>query len=234
MSELERFRSRDIGESKPVLSRGILPEALLAIALISPEREKAISTYVERIDARQQQRAEEFQQEVLKATDLSQEELLQLLLDDDSANELFGQAVMKAIHTADELKRHAMARAVASGLLLNDDALMDVANLHMRTIAALEVAHIRILLVFAQLQEETQGSAKQGGFPIPTIKYEDLESRLKWTGGAFWPLIGELSSRGLIAVPSSSSTGYNLTPFGTSLIEFLRENEQPAWVPRLP
>jgi hypothetical protein len=49
MGELERnpeIANRDAS----LLSWGVMPEALLAVAFISPEREKAIATYIERIE----------------------------------------------------------------------------------------------------------------------------------------------------------------------------------------
>jgi hypothetical protein len=66
------------------------------------------------------------------------------------AGEWFERAVQEALLVADERKRQALARAVASGLPANDEAVIDDAQTIIRSLAALEPAHIRALLVLAR------------------------------------------------------------------------------------
>jgi len=208
MGELQKLD--DIIAEQPYSTRGIVPEALLALALLSPDREQAVSTYLERVQDRQRRRAAEFEEEVLDITGLSPEELLARLLDDEAASELFGQAVVKAIETAEEVKRHALARAVASGLLKEDQAAIDIAKLHARAIAMLEIAHIRALL---EIRESERGSYSQ----------DKLRS---WAGGALDLLLSELEQKNLIKRNRREKNLWEVTPFGNSLIQFLEEDPQ--------
>jgi hypothetical protein len=212
MGELERTpekSNRDVS----LLTLGIMPEALLAVAFISPEREKAITTYIERIEERRRQKIADFEQEVLESSNLSPEELLQRLLEDDAASSLFEQAVLQAVATAERRKLRALARVVASGLLAHDKAVFDISGLHVRTIAALEPAHIRILLVISQFRRSAD--------------YSVFEKQCRWAGDALSLLERELHDRGLIQSVSDEVGGSHdapsLTRFGGGLLKYLQD-----------
>jgi hypothetical protein len=211
MGELERIPEKSNREVS-LLTLGIMPEALLAVAFISPEREKAITTYIERIEERRRQRIADFEQEVLKSTKLSPEELLQRLLEDEAASSLFEQAVLQAVATAERRKVRALAKVVASGLLAHDKAVFDISSLHVRTIAALEPAHIRILLVISQFRRNPD--------------YSLFERQCRWAGDALSPLERELRDRGLIKSDEDDQGSLNapsLTRFGAGLLEYLQD-----------
>jgi hypothetical protein len=218
MGELERIPEKSNREVS-LLTLGIMPEALLAVAFISPEREKAITTYIERIEERRRQKIADFEQEVLKSTKFSPEELLQRLLEDEAASSLFEQAVLQAVATAERRKLRALARAVASGLLADDKAVFDISSLHVRTIAALEPAHIRILLVIGHFRRSAAHSV--------------FEEKCRWAGDALSPLERELRDRGLIQSETNDlSSEYadigsqyapRLTRFGAGLLEYLQD-----------
>jgi hypothetical protein len=218
VGELERARS-DHAES--VILRGVVPELLFALAVLSPEREKALSTYLERTESRRRQRAVEFEQDVLKYADLSSEELLRRILDDEAAAELFEQAVMRAIATAEHKKREALARAVASGLLADDSATMDVAQLQMRAIGMLEPAHFRLLLDISKYLREGPFENTTKGIPVGAL--QDL---FPWAGAAVYPMLAELQSQGFVSRPGPASGGsWSVTPFGRSVLDLLSETK---------
>jgi hypothetical protein len=127
----------------------IRPEVLFALALVSPERAKALRDYLQDFDDRRRRRAGEFKDELLDAAQLSPEEIIERIRADERVGEVFERAVQEALLAADERKRRALARAVASGLLASDEAAIDDAQTIVRAIAALEPAHVRALLVLA-------------------------------------------------------------------------------------
>jgi hypothetical protein len=140
MGELER---------DPPTSRDIRPEFQFWFGMVSPERSQVLRNYLQDIDDRRRRRAGEFEDELLDAAHLSPEEIIERILADERAGEMFERAVHEALLAADEHKRRALARAVASGLLANDEAAIDDAQAIVRAIAALEPAHVRALLVLA-------------------------------------------------------------------------------------
>jgi hypothetical protein len=144
----------------------------------------------------------------------------------------------------------------------------------MRTIAALEVAHIRVLLDLLRLQERQLELEKQKLYgshektllelaeaetkeipswdtryrlkellkdrlktleeqlqnpKLKSVRFESVEVGLQWSGGALRPLLAELSQRDLITGWSSESgqvLSIGVSPFGMSLLEYLRTDEQ--------
>jgi hypothetical protein len=210
MGELERAKFEDV---ESILTQGAVPELLFALAVLSPDREKALSVYLERAEARRRRRAVEFEQEVLKHANLSEEELLQRILNDEAAAELFEQAVLRAIATAEEKKRKALARAVACGLLAEDAASLDATQLQMRAIGALEPAHIRVLLIIGNFRAPFTGSHAD---PMNFLMKE-----LAWAGPALSPMISELQGRGLLN--KKAHPKWTLTPFGKSVLDLLKE-----------
>lgn len=133
-------------------SRHIRPELLAAFGMFFPERSQVLRAYYQDIDDRRRRRAGEFEDELRDATAgrLTVEELIERILADERAGELFERAVQEALVTAEERHRRALAWAVASGLLADDEAAIDDAQTIVRAIAALEPAHVRTLLVMAR------------------------------------------------------------------------------------
>jgi hypothetical protein len=133
-------------------SRHIRPELLLGFGMFFPERSQVLRAYYQDIDDRRRRRAGEFEDELRNATagQRSVEELIERLLADERAGELFERAVQEALLAADERKRRALARAVASGLLANDEAAIDDAQTIVRAITALDHTHVRALFVLAR------------------------------------------------------------------------------------
>jgi hypothetical protein len=220
VGELEPAKSDD---AESILIRGIVPELLFGLAVLSPEREKAVGTYLERVESRRRHRAVEFEEEVLKQARLSPDEFLQRILEDEAAAELFEQAVMRAIASAEEKKRKALAKAVASGLLADDAASMDVAQVQMRAIGALEPSHFRLLLGIKD------ATVLQVDAPSPeSIGRHLLAAKLPWAGHALHPMLFELQSQGLVySTSSSEGESWGVTPFGRSVLDFLKETTEP-------
>jgi hypothetical protein len=131
-------------------SRHIRPELLLWFGMVFPERSQVLRAYYQDSDDRRRRRAGEFEDELLDAAHCSPEEIIERILADERAGGLFERAVQEALHAADERKRRALARAVASGLLANDKAATDDAQAIARAIAALDPTHVRALLVLAR------------------------------------------------------------------------------------
>src|SRR6266536_1965470 len=92
-------------------SRHIRPELLLWFGMVFPERSQVLRAYYQDIDDRRRRRAGEFEDELLDAAHCSPEELIERLLADERAGELFERAVQEALVTADERHRRALARA---------------------------------------------------------------------------------------------------------------------------
>ena len=136
-------------------SRHIRPESLLLFGMVFPERSQVLRAYYQDVDNRRRRRAGEFEDELRNATagQYSAEELIEQVLADERAGELFERAVQEAVLAADERKRRALPRAVASGLLASDEAAIDDAQTTVRAIAALEPAHVRALLVLARVPD---------------------------------------------------------------------------------
>jgi hypothetical protein len=110
-------------------SRHIRPELLFWFGMLFPKRSQVLRAYYQDIDDRWRRRAGEFEDELRNATagQYSVEELIEQILADERTGELFERAVQEAVLAADERKRRALARTVASGLLANEgvrDALI--------------------------------------------------------------------------------------------------------------
>jgi hypothetical protein len=129
-------------ERDPPTSRHIRPELLLWFGMVFPERSQVLRGYYQDVDDRRRRRAGEFEEELLTAAGGSPDELLERILKDERAGELFERAVQEALLAADERRRRALARAVAAGLG-DDTAAVDEAPLLVRAIAMLESAHVR-------------------------------------------------------------------------------------------
>lgn len=214
-------------------SRGIRPWLLAGFGMVFPERSQVLRAFYQDIDDRWRRRASEFEDELLDATagDLSVEEIIERILTDERAGELFERAVREAMLAADEHKRRALARAVASGLLATDEAAIDDAQFLIRAIAGLEPPHVRVLLVLEQ-------PGTMQGHPVQQMAYTTTE--LEQRAGASSELLGlllvKLAAEGLASdlsstVVSRTAAGmasWGITEFGLRVLALLRSDPQPA------
>lgn len=109
---------------------------------------------------------------------------------------------------------------MASGLLSQDEAAFDISGLHVRTIAALDPVHIRILLIISSFRR--------------SVDYSVFEKECRWAGDALSPLVRELLDRGLIQSSiddHSSNYAPSLTRFGAGLLEYLQDESSAGSKP---
>ncbi len=213
-------------------SRNIRPELLLGFGMVFPERSQVLRAYYQDIEDRRRRRAGEFEDELRDATagHCSVEDLIERILTDERAEELFERAVHEALLAADEHKRRALARAVASGLLASDDAVIDEAHFLIRAITALEPSHIRLLLA---LERPNESQPHQQVNPMAHTAPQ-LEEQ---TGMELVELLlTKLAAEGLASDWSDTTltiTGegivcWAITEFGRRVLELLRNDPHPA------
>lgn len=119
------------------------PEKKLAESL-SP-RAGAIVRYIDAIRQRAERNAEQVLDDAAAESELDVEELLRRVGEDERLMLLLASTIEAAQRASAEAKLTGLARALATGILQNDDAAIDEAQMIVATIRELEPAHLRAL-----------------------------------------------------------------------------------------
>jgi hypothetical protein len=182
---------------------------------------------------RRERRAEEFFDEVAEAAGTTVEDLIERVeqLEDRQA-EIFERAGLGASETADERKRHALAR-VAHAALAGDNADVDAAQLRLAAILPLEGAHIRALVFIGT----ARGIRQLSQAPQPTfgqVRVGELNAHLATDEATTLAVLRVLEGRALIEDPNGGGQirvpqggAWSLTGFGVRVLEDLLDRDQP-------
>lgn len=124
----------------------LLPEVRLALRLLSPSRADAIISYLDDRSERKRARLEKFADSAEIASGRSFEELLDSSSHSERHSDLAEEILGEASSTSQVWKMQALGRALASGLLADDDAALDEVQMLLSALKDLESPHVRVLL----------------------------------------------------------------------------------------
>lgn len=153
------------------------------------------------------------------------ERLLNLAVDDDALLGLFGRAAGAAADAHSREKAEALGRALRDGLLAADGAVVDDAAALIDSLATLEVAHLRLLLLLKEHHDwyyTDPGGNRKGRASRYGMTDKELGER--WTGGddVVFPLAAALVREGLVedVSPARYEGGgaWAITPWGNRLL----------------
>jgi hypothetical protein len=162
------------------------------------------------------------------------ERLLTLAIEDDALLGLLRRAAEAAADARSREKAEALGRALRAGLLATDGAMVDDASALVDALAALNVPHLRLLLLlkehhdwhYTDPEDNQKGRASRYGMT-------DEELGERWTGGdhMIFPLAAVLVREGLVedASPATYEGGSAraITPWGVQLLAHWQGRTDP-------
>src|SRR6266540_732857 len=153
-------------------SRHIRPELLAVFGMLFPERSQVLRNYYQDVDDRRRRRAGEFKDELLDAAHSSPEEIIERLLADEQAGELFERAVHEALLTADDHKRYRLAQVAGAALRgTTTPRQVEALKYLARTVIALDSPDITMLVIVGTTADLEPRAARE------TAKREEIEAR---------------------------------------------------------
>jgi hypothetical protein len=123
----------------------LLPELKVALRLIAPARAEALITYLEDRRVRRHARLEALAESAEAEAGETFDVLLERARQDDTRSDLAEEVLQQAFDTAVEWKMRALGRALAQGLLADDEAEIDEVRLMLAAMKDLEAPHVRVL-----------------------------------------------------------------------------------------
>jgi hypothetical protein len=204
------------------------PEGALAGAAVEPVLEQVVSETL----ARRRQRGQRALAIAASAAGMTPEELLERILHDERLLDLGAAVVAAASKTMVEAKIRALGRALATGALATDDAVVDEQRFLVDTLADLEAVHFRVL-THVSVQHSGYGSPQspEGWRQAYGWSIEDLSAQLPGTAVILRPVLGVLAGRELIRDMGVGSLDYLageserwvITDTGTRCLLLLKE-----------
>jgi hypothetical protein len=173
------------------------------------------------VRGRRQKQAIDWARILKELSGLSDEEFRRAIEDHPVIAELVGRAWEAAAETASEDKRRLLAKVVAATLRGDSDALVDDAPFLLRTVVALEPAHVALLVVIATPRLDETRSANPW-------EVDRKEMMLRWKAPEYLlhPALAALEREGLVDGKRGLGGGvghWTLHPYGTRFFQFLKE-----------
>jgi hypothetical protein len=198
---------------------------------------QALNQVIERAAGVRRRQAEAMLQVAAETTRQTFDELLERITADPHRLQLAAAAVKAAYDTALQAKISALGRALATGAMATDDAVIDEQRVLVDILAGLEAPHVRVL---AQTSEEHPSAReiRRDGRPQEPggWGYQTATELLGGESGIARPVLSVLESHGLITDvtlgTAARETGYDrdsrgaryvVTPAGRYCLELLRE-----------
>src|SRR6266571_1694519 len=174
-------------------SRHIRPELLLVFGMIFPERSQVLRNYYKDIDDRRRRRAGEFKDDLLDAAHSSPEEIIERMLADEQAAEVFERAVHEALLTADDHKRYLLAQVAAAAVRgTTTPRQVEALKYLVRTVIALDSPDITMLVTIGTTTDREPRAAQE------TAKREEIEARWPNPPDLVAPALAALQQQGLL------------------------------------
>jgi hypothetical protein len=183
---------------------------------------------LERVSGLRRRQAEVMLQMAAEATERSLDDLLERITADPKRLQLFAAAAKAAAETTLEAKIRVLGRALATGVLANDDALVDQQRFLVGIVADLEALHLRVLAQLAQPHPRGRVlEAPRGPHERPGWAVDDLEEVLSYPRMVVEPILRMLEGHGLAtSVGDALGAAYNacaITDAGLEFLELLTE-----------
>ena len=197
---------------------------VVAAAAAAPVLEHGL----EWVSGLRRRQAEVILQVAAEAAGRSLDDLLERITSDPRRLQLFAAATKAAAETTLEAKIRVLGRALATGALANDDALVEQQRFLVGILADLEALHLRVLAQLAQphpsgrVLEAPRGPDERPGWAV-----DDLEDVLSYPRMVVEPILRLLEGHGLAtSVGDALGAAYNacaITDAGLEFLELLTE-----------
>lgn len=187
-------------EPERALVRGLSPRAGALLDYVNASRQRAAV------------RVRLMATTAMEQSGLDVEELLRRITDNEQLSILFAMTVEAAQRSHIDSKVRALGRALASGALVSDDASLDEAQLVAATLAALEVPHVRAMLVL--FEAGTRHGRKTECSAV-------IQTSLGTTASAAQSIVAVLAHHGLVWVDPPGFPGWGVTDYGEKILGFL-------------
>jgi hypothetical protein len=183
---------------------------------------------LERVSRHRRRQAEVMLQVAAEAAGRSLDDLLEGITADPTRLHLFAAAAKAAAETTLEAKIRVLGRALATGVLANDDALVDQQRFLVGIVADLEALHLRVLAQLAQPHPRGRVlEAPRGPHERPGWAVDDLAMALSYPRMVVEPILRMLEGHGLAtSVGDALGAAYNacaITDAGLEFLELLTE-----------
>jgi len=174
--------------------------------------------------ARRQEQALDWARLLTELSGRSDEELRRLVEDNPALAELAASAWEAAAETASDAKRRLLATVVAAAMSGAADAEVEPLGFLLRTVIALEPAHVTLLVVIASPQEHHEFEGRS------VVYRAEITARWSSPPDLLDPAVSLLTREGLVEQRQSffrdeDSTGrqpvWCATPYGRRFLEFL-------------
>jgi hypothetical protein len=185
---------------------------------------------------RWQQQAVDWAKELERLSGMSTEELRLTVEASPELAELVSLAWEEAARTASENKRRLLAKVVAAALRGDSDALVDAAPFLLRTVIALEPAHVTLLVVIAtRAAPEARHVPQTPGKGSRPVAASRLTRGWQASEDLLHPALATLEREGLIYSEVDVGEGsWGLRPYGMRFLAFLEEAGEPDGPPAGP
>jgi hypothetical protein len=204
------------------------PAGALAGAAVEPVLEEVVSETL----ARRRARGQRALAVAASSADMTPEDLLDRILRDEQLLDLAAAVVAAASETMVEAKIRALGRALATGTLAADDAVVDEQRFLVDILADLEAPHIRVLKQLS-VQHEGYGSPQSPDGTRRAYGWSigDLSVHLPGMAVILRPVLNVLAGRELVRDTAVGSLGYIpgegerwiVTDTGTRCLDMLEE-----------
>jgi hypothetical protein len=187
---------------------------------------------------RSQWLAERFAKSALARSGMEEEDFYRRLTTDDRLAILFAMAIDAAQRSYVKEKTEMLAKAVSSGVIAEDEAQIDEAQVLVSTLRDLEVPHFRALMILQQWQSEglIEVIDAQPEIDLRESAIRDrsiagrLAEKLRVQRPIAHALLGTLTSQGLVMLDPPGFGGFHVTEWGIRVLAHLKEaaTENPA------
>lgn len=214
-------------------SRGIRPWVLAGFGLVFPERSQVLRAFYQDLDDRRRRRAGQFEDDLLDAAQCTPEEIIERIVADEQAGELFERAVHEALLTADADKRYLLAQVAGAALRgTTTPGQVEALKYLGRTVIALDSPDITLLVIMGTTEADK---------PRPAAGKESWANRdeilARWPGSPelLAPAASVLERAGLIEMRDFAMggpvTSWALSPYGKQFLDYLLK-DLGGWPPR--
>jgi hypothetical protein len=185
----------------------------LARAVLLPGRINAVIEYAQ---ARRRASASAFDEALAQEAGDQLGPLLEAAMQDERFLALFAVAVQSALRATSDAQARAIGRALASGLMSEDDTAVDIAGVIIPVVADLEMVHVRALHALLEASE-------QATFPDVYAAFRALFG--SGSDAIVQPILAKLLQHGLIEMGGTigGATKYErVSSFGRQVLDHYR------------
>jgi hypothetical protein len=173
------------------------------------------------------QRAAGTLQHAAKFAELNLDQLTMAILAAPARTELAMTALEAAAHTRLQAKIRTLGRAIATGALAEDQALVDEQQFLVRALARLEAPHLKVLQLVSGPRVVMPGTPSQYSKTYLNWSVQDITTRYPQSGYLIDTICAEMLGAGVISPDREPAVAgepaYRINPFGRRTLDILIE-----------